>query len=71
MNTATPLAVRMRALAATGHARAAELIEKADALDVATEGYMHNPPTVTAAGFVGHFARARVLWCACSGEPLI
>lgn len=70
--TKTPLADRMRLLATTpSHPRAAELIEKADALDAATAGYMSDPPTVTVRAFVGAFARARIAWCECTGEDLV
>lgn len=69
--SATPLAEKMRALAATGHPSAAELNEKADAFDAATQGYYGDPQTVTAPKFLGCYARARRLWCDCSGEPLV
>lgn len=65
----TDLAKKMRALAATGHPRAAELIEKADAFDKAIND--SNTPVVTARSVVGRWARARRVWSECSGEPLI
>jgi len=55
----------MRALAQRGHPRGAELIEKANAMeDAATE--FKDAKTV-----LGTWARARRLWCECTGEPLI
>ena len=70
MSVKTPLGERMRALAATGHDRAAELIEKADALDEGTSGFYGDPQTVTVQSFLGRFARARLLWRDCTGESL-
>lgn len=69
--TRTDLSIRMHALADTGHSRAAELREKADAFDQATAGYWAEPQTVSVAKFMGAFARARRLWCDTTGEPLV
>lgn len=65
------LSDKMRALAATGHERADELVEKADAFDAGIEGFYADPQTVTAPQHLGRWARARRLWCECSGEPLV
>lgn len=62
---------RMRALADTGHLRANELREAALSLESATAGFYAEPQTVPVESFVGSWARARRLWCDCSGEPLI
>lgn len=67
----TPLAQKMHALADSGHDRAAELRDKADAFDAAARGYYSDPPMVTAKSFLGAFARARRLWSDVSGEPLV
>lgn len=71
MTTRTALSERMHALADTGHARAVELREKADAFDVATAGLFTVPPTCSVPKMVGCFARARRLWCDITGEPLV
>ncbi|KRQ11909.1 hypothetical protein AOQ73_05740 [Bradyrhizobium pachyrhizi] len=71
MTARTALSERMHALADTGHDRAAELREKADAFDQATEGFYALPQTVTVGAFMGAFARARRLWCNITGEPLV
>lgn len=62
---------KMRRLADDGHARAAELREKADDLETKAEGYYSDTPTVEAKSFLGAWARARRCWSECSGEPLI
>lgn len=62
---------RMRALAAKGHARAAELREHADALEKATAGFFADNQTVTVQKFMGAWARARKLWCEITGESLV
>lgn len=59
------LAERMRKLAET-HPRKDELIATADALDAAT---VATPPVVP--NIVAAWARARKLWCDCTGEPLL
>ena len=69
--TETELSGRMRTLADTGHARADELREKAEAFDIAANGFYADPQTITAPKFLGAFARARRLWCDCTGEPLV
>ena len=48
-----------------------EHADLADKFDAATSGYYAEPQTVTAAQFLGAFARARKAWCAHSGEPLV
>lgn len=67
----TALSERMHALAETGHERAVELREKADAFDSATAGFYSEPQTVGVAKFMGAFARARRLWCDITGESLV
>lgn len=67
----TDLGSRMRAMADEGHARAAELRTKAQEFDDAATGFYGSPQTVSAKSFLGAFARARILWCECSGEPLV
>jgi hypothetical protein len=69
--TRTALSERMHALADQGHARAAELREKADAFDAATAGFYADPQTVSVEKFMSCFARARRLWCDITGEPLV
>lgn len=67
----TDLSEKMYALADSGHPRADELREKADAFDVATAGFQAEPQTCTVQKFVGCFARARRLWCDITGESLV
>ena len=68
----TDLSKLMHALADSGHVRAAELREKADAFDAATHGLIATqPPTHTVKQMVGSWARARRVHCECTGEPLI
>ena len=67
----TELSKRMHALADSGHARAAELREKADAFDTATAGFYGEPQTTSVQMFMGAYARARRLWCEITGEPLV
>lgn len=62
---------KMRALADSGHPRAAELREKADAFEEGMKGFYADPQTVAAPSYVGRWARARMLWSECSGEPLV
>lgn len=71
MTERTELSGRMHALADAGHERAVELREKANAFDQATRGFYGEPQTVDVKSFMGAFARARRLWCVCTGEPLI
>lgn len=54
----------MRRLADSGHPRADELRDKALALEASLEDY-------EAKRMLGAWARARKLWCDCSGEPLV
>lgn len=70
-NRRTELSKRMLALAESGHARATELREKADAFDVATAGFYAEPQTHDAKQFMGAYARARRLWCEITGESLV
>lgn len=65
------LAQRMRDLAARGHERAAELVEKAQALEEGVAGYYGDPQTITVQSFLGRYARARLLWRDCTGEALV
>lgn len=64
------LSDKMRGLAASGHPRAAELVEKADEFDAGIDGFYADPQTITAPQHLGRWARARKLWSECSGEPL-
>jgi hypothetical protein len=66
----TPLGEKMRALA-EHHERGDELRQKAAAFEDAVAGYYAEPQTITAKQFLGHFARARICWCECSGESLV
>lgn len=67
----TPLAQKMCALADSGHPRADELREVAAEFEKATAGFWTADQTVTVQAFMGAYARARRLWCQCSGEPLV
>jgi hypothetical protein len=70
--TRTDLSELMHALADSGHERAVELREKADAFDVATHGFMAaQPQTHTVKQMVGSWARARRAHCECTGQRLI
>lgn len=60
------LATRMYDLANTGHPRAEELREKARLFRQAADD-----PEVDERKLLGAWARARRLWCQCTGEPLI
>ncbi len=62
---------KMRALAGAGNPRADELIAKADELETKHAGFYGEPQTVEAKSFLGAWARARRLWCDCTGEDLI
>ena len=70
MNDRPSLADRMDELAKT-HPRAVELREKAAAFREGAEGFYGEPQTVTAKSFLGRWARARRLWCDCTGESLV
>jgi hypothetical protein len=61
---------RMDALAKT-HPQADELQAKAAALRDAISGFYSTPQQVDVRRFMGCWARARRLWCECTGEPLI
>jgi hypothetical protein len=71
MSDKTPLGDKMRALADTGHPDAAELRDKAEKFETATAGYYGQPQTVDVKSFMGNYARARMCWSRCSGEPLV
>lgn len=62
---------KMRQLADQKHPRAFELRAAADGLEKAVGGFYAEPQTVGIRPFMGFWARARRLWCDCSGEPLI
>lgn len=62
---------QMRALADTGHERALELKEKAEAFDVAAAGFYAEPQTIDVKKFMGAWARARRCYSECAGVPLI
>lgn len=65
----TELGNKMRALADTGHARRRELRMFAEAFDKAVEehGGLDGDPRK----LLGAWARARRVYCQCTGEPLI
>lgn len=67
----TDLAIKMRSLADKGHPRGPELRQLADAFDTAAVGFRSTPQTVNVKQFVGAWARARSLWCDCTGESPI
>lgn len=71
MKEQTDLGRKMRQLAADGHERADELIAKARDFDEKAIGFYSDPATVDTISFLGSFARARRLWCDCTGEPLV
>jgi len=67
------LSDNMRKLAQSS-SRSAELIAKADALDVATEAYFSEPQKIDFKKIVAKeiaYADARKLWCEITGQPLI
>jgi hypothetical protein len=67
MTGLTELSKKMHNLADSGHERAEELREKADFLDtVANEKENLSPKKL-----LGAWARARRLWCDCTGEDLV
>lgn len=70
-----PLAPRMRAKAdeiADAKPDIATLLrDRADKLEAAATGYFGQPQTHTVQQFLGCYARARLLWCDVTGEPLI
>ena len=62
---------RMRELAKT-HPRGPELSEAARDFDLARLAYNGTcPPLITVEDFLGAWSRARMLWCECTGEPII
>jgi hypothetical protein len=68
MTTKTDLSEKMHALADSGHPRAAELRENADAFDAATHGFMAaQPQTHTVKQQVGTWARATRVFDECCG----
>jgi hypothetical protein len=67
----TNLSDKMRALADTGHPRATELREKANEFDKNTAGFYAENQTCDVETFMGSWARARRLWCQCTGDPLV
>lgn len=69
-DTMPSLPDRMRALADTGHPRADELRKRAAALD-ASVGVNVGDGGFDVRKTLGAWARARRLWCECTGEPLI
>lgn len=66
----TDLSKLMHALADTGHERAAELREKADAFDAAAAAFF-SADAGDVKKMLGCWARARRLYSDCTGEPLI
>lgn len=71
MVTRTDLSELMHALADSGHARAVELREKADAFDVATHGFMvAQPQTHTVRQQLGAWARASRVYSECGGRGM-
>ena len=64
------LADRMDALA-DHHPRGEDLREKAKALREGIAGFYANPQTIAVPTFLGRWARARMLWCEITGEPLV
>lgn len=69
--SASALWQRMRVMAATGHELADELTAKADALEQAAAGFYASEQTHSAKQLIGAWARARSVWCAATGEPLV
>lgn len=65
MTAETPLGTKLRSTGLPEH------VELADKFEEATAGYYGEPQTVTVKQFMGAFARARMAWCAYSGEPLV
>lgn len=64
----TPLFEKMEALADRGHPRGDELRERAKALRAAAKGFANGGGVKP---MLGAWARARRVWCECTGEPLI
>lgn len=68
---ATDLSNQMRQIAPRYPEVEVELVEKADAFDVAAEGYYAREQTVGPKEFLGAWARARKLYSDTTGKPLI
>lgn len=67
----TDLSDKMRELAARDPDHASELLNCADAFDTAVKGFYAEPQTHSVKQMVGAWARARRVWCECTGETLI
>lgn len=65
----TELSARMIALANSGHPRAKELRDKADAFDRANHGAFLDPPTHSLAQLKGCWAGAKRFYEICGGAP--
>lgn len=65
MTERTPLSIKLHQIADSGHPRAVELREKADAFDKATEAFSDSKK------ILGTWARARRLYCDVTGEDLV
>lgn len=72
-----PLWERMRTYAAKLKAEpgcddeGTRLIDMADKLEVAATGFYSTPQTHTVAQMMKAYARAKLLWCDITGEPLV
>jgi hypothetical protein len=64
----TDLSAKMIALASSGHPRAKELRDKAEAFDRANRGVFLDPPTHTTAQLYGCLAGARRMFELCGGK---
>lgn len=71
MSKSTDLTEKMIALADSGHDRAQELRECAQTFDEAAKGFFSEPQTVSVGKFMKAWAQARVVYCECTGEPLV
>lgn len=72
MTEARDLPARMRERADADQLAADhELRTLADALDQAIDAFFSAPPKITVRQFVAAWARARLVWCNLTGEPLI
>ena len=65
----TVLSDKMRDLAAAGHPRADELRARADEFDIKEAASQDGGDALKP--FLGAWARARRLWCECTGEALV
>ncbi len=68
--TETNLSAQMRFQALARPELADQLLPLAQAFDEATAGFYADPQTVTAMQFLGAYARARMVYCEVTGEPL-